>query len=297
MNPTFMRKVVYADAISMCTQAARQIISSITHVTDAVGAPLGYCNDFVADALVSPVEIAAWTLLTSDNPNDYSIAKVQVLNSSARFMVSQAECVAQAACTGSSALSCQILGETIKAVQDGINDVIFLANTLAGTYDASASLAYDERNFSPYTVQGPCQDVQSQSPLGTTLYGQQAIGCEGDLDCWSDVFTAHGIRISPGGCDGRAYYDYGPVTQESVTVTFEWVDNAWFSDTKALDVMNWDTGKWEQIASWSGNDGKDHISSYNVPINNARIGPSGQVRVALFGASSSVIHLNTITVK
>lgn len=145
-------------------------------------------------------------------------------------------------------------------------------------------------------IDGPFTQVYSVYPLGFTLTGHQVRGCEGDFSCWSDVYTENGVRISPGFGSGRAYFDYGPVTEGSVTVTFQWVDNAWWSDWKAVEVYNWTTKAWEQVAKWEGCDGQEHISTYSVPVDFNRIGASKQVRIAIWGGSSSVIQLNSITV-
>ena len=163
---------------------------------------------------------------------------------------------------------------------------------------ASFKDCYESNQISPGAtqIQGSCQQVLSYYPVGTMLYGQEARGAEGDFSCYSDVFTEHGVRISPWGGSGRAYYDFGPVNQNTVSITFTWVDNAWVSDLKALDIFNWSSNTWERIISWSGNDGRSHTDTYQTNVSSARKGPDNQVRVALFGAPSSVIHLNTITV-
>lgn len=152
------------------------------------------------------------------------------------------------------------------------------------------------KDYANLQVTGACQQVQNSSSLGTTLYGNQARGALGDFSCYSDVYTEHGVRISPWGGAGRAWFDYGPVTAVSVTVTFQWVDNAWFDDEKAVEVYNWTAGSWERIAMWRGNDGQEHTSSYSISLGPARIGPQQQVRIALYGAPSSVIHLSTLNV-
>jgi hypothetical protein len=153
------------------------------------------------------------------------------------------------------------------------------------------------KDYANLQVAGACQQVNSISPLGTTLYGKQARGVSGDFDCYSDVYTQHGVRISPWGGAGRAWFDFGPVKVESVTVKFQWVDNAWFDDEKAVEVYNWTSGSWERTATWRGNDGQEHTSSYSISVGPTRIGPQQQVRVALYGAPNSVIHLNTLTVR
>ena len=150
-------------------------------------------------------------------------------------------------------------------------------------------------NINSY-YQGACQVVPAIYPIGTTVNGNQAQGYEGNFSCWSDVYTEHGVRVSPGGGAGRVYFDYGPVENGSVDVTFQWVDNAWWSDLKALEVYNWSAGNWEQVATWEGCDGQEHVDTYSIPVNAARIGPSEQVRISLWGGASSVIHLSTITV-
>ncbi len=140
-------------------------------------------------------------------------------------------------------------------------------------------------------------ETPSYHPMGAFATGQQNQGAEGDFSCYSDVFTQNGVRISPGGGPGRAYYDFGPVTKNSITVTYEWNDNAWIDDKKSLDVYNWKTKKWEAIKSWGGKDGKNHIDTYEIELNSVHKGPNKQIRVSLFGAPMSCIHLNKIKVE
>jgi len=192
-------------------------------------------------------------------------------------------------------------GESLEAVREAldlISTLSWVGLGVVGGWDAATSKYYT--SFAPpgvnILVPGPCADVWDLYPLGTTLIGHQARGYTGDFSCWSDVYTQDGVRISPGGGDGRAYFDYGPVSGGSVSVTFQWVDNAWWSDIKAIEVYNWKTKVWERIATWDGNDGIEHFSTYGIPVNSDRTGPRGQVRVAIFAGSGSVIHLNSITV-
>jgi hypothetical protein len=143
-------------------------------------------------------------------------------------------------------------------------------------------------------VPGACDDVQNLYPLGATLTGHQARGFTGDFSCYSDIYNVNGVRISPGSGEGRAYFDYGPVNQASASVTFQWVDNAWWSDTKAVEVFNWKTNLWDRISSWTSNDGLEHISTYGIPIDTDRKGPLGQIRVAIYAGPGAVIHLNSL---
>lgn len=297
VNRQFMIKLICADAISVCADAARQIIASLVHASDLVGAPLAACNELVTNGFVWPVETAAWAMISSTSQSEFDAARTQVLKSSARFIGSQVECLGQVVCSGATSGLCQVIYEIVQILNDGWNDIALIANTVAGIYDATNSLAYDELLLSYPMVQGPCEEVPAMFPLGTVLAGKEAIGYEGDFSCYSDVYTDHGVRISPWGGEGRAYYDFGPAAQGSVSVTFEWVDNAWFSDIKALEVYNWTAKSWERIASWNGNDGKVHTSTYSINVDSARKGPLGQIRIALYGGPSSVIHLNTITVR
>lgn len=192
-------------------------------------------------------------------------------------------------------------GESLEAVREALDLISTLAwagMAVIGAFDAATSKYFN--SFAPpgvkILVPGPCETVWDLYPPGTTLTGRQARGYTGDFDCWSDIYTEHGVRISPWFGDGRAYYDYGPVNQGSVAVSFQWVDNAWWSDVKAVEVYNWKTDSWDRIASWSGNDGLEHSDSYGFSVTSETKGPRGQVRVAIFAASSSVIHLNSITV-
>lgn len=56
------------------------------------------------------------------------------------------------------------------------------------------------------------------------------------------------------------------------------------------------TKTWERILSWEGADGLQHTSSYSISVSSERKGPQNQVRVAIWGASGSVIQLSTISV-
>jgi hypothetical protein len=141
----------------------------------------------------------------------------------------------------------------------------------------------------------PCDSVPQYFALSTVLYGKQANGSEGEISCYSDVFPEHGIRISPWDGSGRAIYNFGPVSHDHVNVSFQWEDNGWWSDLKTLDIWNWNTCAWQQVASWNGNDGTVHNDTYGIDITADRKGPSNQIRISLYGAPNSVIHLNTIT--
>lgn len=134
-------------------------------------------------------------------------------------------------------------------------------------------------------------------PLETTIYGQQISGCEGDFSGISDVFKEHGIRISPRNKEGRAFYDFGPVDQDSITVAFHWMDNGWVSGLKAFELFNWQTKKWEIIISWEGNDKKEHTETYKVQLKSEYVGINKQVRIGLYASKYAVIHLDNISVK
>lgn len=162
--------------------------------------------------------------------------------------------------------------------------------------DETSSDLWSFKTFQNSVIAGPCKEVPFMYSLGTTVYGQESQGYNGDFSCYSDVYTEHGVRISPWYGDGRVYFDYGPVSGGSVSVTFQWVDNAWWSDWKQLQVFNWTTQLWETIAQWSGNDGLEHFNSHAIDINADRIGPAGQIRVGIWAGSSAVIHLNSLSV-
>lgn len=144
---------------------------------------------------------------------------------------------------------------------------------------------------------GICQPVPAYFRPGTVVFGNQAQGAEGDFSCTSDVFTEHGVRISPWIYDGRAYYDFGPVEGDTIGITFQWEDNGWISELKALELFDWQTGKWKRVKSWSGNDARPHDSTFRVPVLTEEKGREGQIRVAVFASGNSVIHLNTISIK
>jgi len=124
----------------------------------------------------------------------------------------------------------------------------------------------------------------------------RALGCEAYSFCISDIFPENGVRISPWSGEGGAYFDFGPVTSGSLGVSFTWVDNAWWSDWKTVEIYNWVSKTWERISSWDSADGLQHTSPYSISISPERKGPQNQVRVAIWVASGSVIQLNTISV-
>jgi hypothetical protein len=134
-------------------------------------------------------------------------------------------------------------------------------------------------------------------PLGTSVYGQQISGSNGDYSSFSSVYQGHGIRISPGNKAGRVYYDFGSIIHDSVTVTFQWIDNGWFSSLKTIEIFNWKTKMWERIVSWKGNDKIEHTNTYKIKIQQENLGLNKQIRIGIFASKYAVIHLDNITVK
>lgn len=137
-NPYFMQQVVFADAISMSCVAARRIISTF------LALPAAACNDFIADVLIGPLETSAWTLLLISSEGEFNEAKKQLLENSSKILVSQAECFFQVTCSGSTKLICHVVAGILKLINEFYNNIAFIINSLAGTYDATTSLCYDE---------------------------------------------------------------------------------------------------------------------------------------------------------
>jgi hypothetical protein len=134
-NPSFVRKVVSAEAIGLFAEAARRIISTIA-------SPTGLCNDFVSNVLVDPLEIGAWKLVSAGSQSEFDVSKTETIQAGARLLGSTAECAAQAVCTGSSVGTCQVLGAIVKFLNSIYNDVALVLNTVVGGYDVLTSLAY-----------------------------------------------------------------------------------------------------------------------------------------------------------
>ncbi len=141
-NPDLFKKVVSADAISMFTNAARKLVSTITAI------PLGSCCDFVSNAFVSPLELSAWSLINVSTTSEYDQAKTLYLKSGIDFLGEQTECIAEVACSGLTEGACHILTATAKLLISYYNDFAASVNLIAGIYDATTTLAYDNYQIS-----------------------------------------------------------------------------------------------------------------------------------------------------
>lgn len=152
---------------------------------------------------------------------------------------------------------------------------------------------YNAVNYKEF-VDGSCKKVPQMYHLNTIVYGQYNQGYSGDFDCWSDVYLKHGVRISPNNDEGRAWYDFGPVEKDTITVTIQWVDNAWFSASKKLEMYDWEKMKWKTIKKWSDNDGEEHFDTFKIKLNSEFLDASKKIRVGLFSSGFAIIHLNSI---
>jgi hypothetical protein len=143
-------------------------------------------------------------------------------------------------------------------------------------------------------TKGACMNVPAIHSLDYTFTGKQANGSWGDFSCTSDVYTKDGVRISPGGGEGRIWYDFGTIDQNKIKVILQWVDNGWASDSKELQVFNWITNTWESKEKWSGNDGKEHIDTFEIEVSKEYLDKDRKIRIGIFANPSAVIHLNSI---
>ena len=154
---------------------------------------------------------------------------------------------------------------------------------------------YVEANYKDF-IDGSCRKVPEMYRLNTIVYGQYNQGYSGDFDCWSDVYTKHGIRISPNNNEGIAWYDFGPVEKDAINVTIQWVDNAWFSTSKKLQIYNWVNKQWKTIKKWSGSDGEEHFDTFKIALNPEYIDSSKRIRIGLYSSGFAIIHLNSIKI-
>jgi hypothetical protein len=162
------------------------------------------------------------------------------------------------------------------------------------TEDLRSDSLYNESDYNVFK-QGPCKKVPEMYRVNTIVYGQYAQGYSGDIDCWSDVYSKHGVRISPNNVEGRIWYDFGPIEKDTIKITFQWVDNAWLNASKKLQIYNWQKNKWHTMELWNGNNGEEHFTE-KVIIFKKEYNKDGCVRVALYSSSFAIIHLNSIKI-
>jgi hypothetical protein len=144
---------------------------------------------------------------------------------------------------------------------------------------------------------GACRKVLSIYPLGNALSGIDAKGMEGNCSCQSELFPGKGITVGSGVGDGSAWFEFGPVFQDSVKVIIHWNDNSWRQDQKRLEVFNWRTSAWETIASLLMNDGKNREDRFRLLFRPEIRGPLHQIRIRFSGAKNARAHLESIEVR
>ena len=127
--------------------------------------------------------------------------------------------------------------------------------------------------------------------------GKQANGNEGECSCQSELFGGEGMRIGTGLASGKSWYDFGPVFQDTILVTIQWADNSWLSDKKSVELYNWRTSRWDQVALVNGNDEKKHTDQFTVCVLPEYLAPLHQIRIAVSGNGFSRMHLGFIMVE
>lgn len=145
-------------------------------------------------------------------------------------------------------------------------------------------------------LNGACKQVPLMHKFGEMIAGNAAHGSEGNFSCHSDIYREGGVRISPWISNGRAFFDFGPVKQDFISVTIQWVDNGWFNGNKAIEIYNWKKQKWEKLYKWDGNDKKEHFSTFNIVLNKEIIDVNQRIRVGIYSSGIAVVHLKTIKV-
>jgi hypothetical protein len=163
------------------------------------------------------------------------------------------------------------------------------------TEDLVSDSLYNEADYVNFK-QGPCKIVPIMFKPNVIIYGQFLTGYSGDFDCWSDVYEKHGIRISPNSYEGRAWFDFGPTEKDTIKVTIQWVDNAWLSFTKKLQIYNWKQNKWITLKTWKGNAGEEYITTVEVLLNLETKDKNKKIRIAIYSSGFAIIHLNSIKI-
>jgi hypothetical protein len=183
-------------------------------------------------------------------------------------------------------------------LQSWVGCTAFLAETAPCPASIPASTStYDDVSYSCTALDRNACDVAVPDfwPRGEVVRGRRMQGSSGDFACDSDVYPSGGVRVSPGGGEGLAWYDFEwPAAATRLTVDLVWTDNAWWADTKEFRVYDAEKCVWETLAAWDTADAQEHTSSFDIPASYAS---SGQVRVGVWGAPSSCIQVASISAR
>lgn len=152
---------------------------------------------------------------------------------------------------------------------------------------------YTEKNYCEL-YGGPCKKVPIMYRCNTIIYGKFLNGYTGDFDCGSDIYTKNGIRISPGNSEGMVWFNFGPIIADSVKITFQWVDNAWFSAGKNLSIFNFKNNNWKIIFKMNNKRREEHFTIKWIMLKSEYLDSNKMIKIAFYSSAFSIIHLNSV---
>lgn len=145
------------------------------------------------------------------------------------------------------------------------------------------------------TVNGSCQQVPYCFSLGTMINGRQAHGNDGPIKCdrnyWLDGMGCQFADFM----SGRGWYNIGPVTKNSASVTFKWIDDSWFGGNKKVQIYNFTSNTWEDVKTFT-QVGEDRTDTYSFSISNNNLDNNKSIRIAFWADGSAVIHIHHLSV-